>query len=161
MSPSRAAARPLAAIVGAARRLRPRGRPSSGDGTRPRQKAQDPLRPDGKKVPLLPDVPTLGEQGVTGGEAYGFVGLIAPKKIPEPVLAKLREVTKKITEDKEFINVIEKRGDDVKFITGDEVKRIVDYETEKRAQLFKRLIKEQAEVVEDPGAGYPPPEGKE
>jgi tripartite-type tricarboxylate transporter receptor subunit TctC len=97
-----------------------------------------------KRYPFLPDVPTLGEQGVKGGEAYGFVGLIAPKKTPEPVLAKLREVTKKVTEDKEFIGVIEKLGDDVNFITGDEVNRMVVYETEKRSKLYQRLVKEQA-----------------
>ncbi|MDA8125237.1 MAG: tripartite tricarboxylate transporter substrate binding protein, partial [Deltaproteobacteria bacterium] len=97
-----------------------------------------------KRYSFLPNVPTLGEQGVKGGEAYGFVGLIAPKKTPEPVLAKLREVTKKVTEDKEFVGVIEKLGDDVNFITGDEVNRMIAFETEKRSKLYKRLIKEQA-----------------
>jgi tripartite-type tricarboxylate transporter receptor subunit TctC len=97
-----------------------------------------------KRYSFLPNIPTLQEQGVKGGEAYGFVGLIAPKKTPEPVLAKWRDVTKKVTEDKEFISVIEKLGDDVNFITGDEVNRIVAFETEKRSKLYQRLIKEQA-----------------
>ena len=42
-----------------------------------------------KRVASLPDVPTLAEQGVKGGEVAIWHGLYAPKGTPKPVLDKL------------------------------------------------------------------------
>jgi tripartite-type tricarboxylate transporter receptor subunit TctC len=42
-----------------------------------------------KRVPSLPDVPTLDEQGLKGFEVGIWHGLYAPKGTPEPVLEKL------------------------------------------------------------------------
>jgi tripartite-type tricarboxylate transporter receptor subunit TctC len=42
-----------------------------------------------KRVPSLPDVPTLAEQGVKGGEVSIWHALYAPKATPKPVLDKL------------------------------------------------------------------------
>jgi tripartite-type tricarboxylate transporter receptor subunit TctC len=42
-----------------------------------------------KRVASLPDVPTLAEQGVKGGEVSIWHGLYAPKGTPKPVLDKL------------------------------------------------------------------------
>jgi tripartite-type tricarboxylate transporter receptor subunit TctC len=37
----------------------------------------------------LPDVPTVAEQGYPGFEAISWIGLLAPKDTPEPILAQL------------------------------------------------------------------------
>lgn len=42
-----------------------------------------------KRVASLPDVPTLAEQGIKGGEVAIWHGLYAPKGTPKPVLDKL------------------------------------------------------------------------
>jgi len=42
-----------------------------------------------KRVPSLPELPTLAEQGVKGGEVSIWHGLYAPKGTPKPVLDKL------------------------------------------------------------------------
>jgi tripartite-type tricarboxylate transporter receptor subunit TctC len=42
-----------------------------------------------KRVPSLPDLPTLNEQGVKGAEVSIWHGLYAPKGTPKPVLDKL------------------------------------------------------------------------
>jgi tripartite-type tricarboxylate transporter receptor subunit TctC len=42
-----------------------------------------------KRVPSLPDVPTLDEQGLKGFEVGIWHGLYAPKGTPKPVLDKL------------------------------------------------------------------------
>ncbi|MEJ7932423.1 tripartite tricarboxylate transporter substrate binding protein [Ramlibacter sp. AN1015] len=42
-----------------------------------------------KRVPWLPDVPTLEEQGITGVEGQTFTGLLAPAGTPQPVIDKL------------------------------------------------------------------------
>jgi tripartite-type tricarboxylate transporter receptor subunit TctC len=41
------------------------------------------------RSPLLPDVPTVEEAGVPGYTYYTWFGLWAPKKTPQPILAKL------------------------------------------------------------------------
>ncbi len=42
-----------------------------------------------KRNPLLPDVPTFAEAGVTGMEAGLWYGIVAPKGTPRPIVAKL------------------------------------------------------------------------
>jgi tripartite-type tricarboxylate transporter receptor subunit TctC len=45
--------------------------------------------------PSLPDVPSLGDFGISGIEAYGWMGALVPAKTPTPVIARLRaELTK-------------------------------------------------------------------
>ena len=47
-----------------------------------------------KRSPQLPDVPTVIESGVPGYEAYIWMGLLAPKGTPAPIIDKLfRELT--------------------------------------------------------------------
>lgn len=52
-----------------------------------------------KRVPWLPDVPTLEEQGIKGVEGQTFTGLLAPAGTPAPVIARLSAATRKVLED--------------------------------------------------------------
>ena len=53
-----------------------------------------------KRSPQLPEVPTLQESGVPGYEAYVWMGLMAPKGTPGPIVEKLqREVVKALATD--------------------------------------------------------------
>jgi tripartite-type tricarboxylate transporter receptor subunit TctC len=46
-----------------------------------------------QRSPQLPDVPTVMESGVPGYEAYVWLGLLAPKGTPRPIIERLhREV---------------------------------------------------------------------
>jgi tripartite-type tricarboxylate transporter receptor subunit TctC len=52
------------------------------------------------RSPLLPDVPTVMESGVPDYEAYVWMGLLAPKGTPPPVVERLhREVVAVLGED--------------------------------------------------------------
>src|ERR1700722_12215500 len=52
-----------------------------------------------QRSPLLPEVPTVEEAGVPGYVYYTWFGLWAPKKTPQPIIAKLNaEVKKAIAE---------------------------------------------------------------
>lgn len=42
-----------------------------------------------KRVPALPDLPTVDEAGLSGFEIVGWYGVLAPAKLPKPILAKL------------------------------------------------------------------------
>ena len=48
-----------------------------------------------RRVPMLPEVPTIAEQGVPGFEGIAWVGLVAPAGTPKPIIARLHtEVAK-------------------------------------------------------------------
>jgi tripartite-type tricarboxylate transporter receptor subunit TctC len=53
-----------------------------------------------KRSPQLPDVPTVMESGVPGYEAYVWMGLLAPKGTPAPIIDKvLRELKQALATD--------------------------------------------------------------
>ena len=62
-----------------------------------------------KRVASLPDVPTLAEQGIKGGEVAIWHGLYAPKGTPKPVIDKLvsslQEALKDETVQKRFADL--------------------------------------------------------
>ena len=48
-----------------------------------------------KRQAVLPDVPTLAEQGIKGGDSIAWYGMAAPARTPRPIIDKLnREVNK-------------------------------------------------------------------
>lgn len=54
---------------------------------------------DDARSPALPDVPTSTEGGLPAFKAVSWLGLYAPKGIPEPILAKLRDAVAKTLDD--------------------------------------------------------------
>jgi tripartite-type tricarboxylate transporter receptor subunit TctC len=46
------------------------------------------------RSPQLPDVPTLAESGLTGYAAYVWMGLLAPKGTPAPIIERLQREAK-------------------------------------------------------------------
>jgi len=44
-----------------------------------------------QRAPLLPDVPTLAEQGVADAEVYAFQGLLGPAGMPQDAVARLNQ----------------------------------------------------------------------
>jgi tripartite-type tricarboxylate transporter receptor subunit TctC len=53
------------------------------------------------RSPVLPDVPTLAEQGYPGFEAVAWIGLLAPAKTPPEVVARLNAEVKKVLDQPE------------------------------------------------------------
>jgi tripartite-type tricarboxylate transporter receptor subunit TctC len=49
-----------------------------------------------KRMPSLPDVPTIDESGVKGYESLSWSGIVAPAATPKPVIAKLNAAIDKI-----------------------------------------------------------------
>jgi len=94
-----------------------------------------------KRLKSIPDIPTVKEFGIDA-EYYGWVGILAPKNTPMPIVEKLREVTKKVADDKSFIEMIEKPGDEVHFLDGEGLTKWMDKESKIIAALDAELVKE-------------------
>jgi tripartite-type tricarboxylate transporter receptor subunit TctC len=47
----------------------------------------------GKRIPTLPDVPTLQEQGLANFDMQGWITMLAPAKTPEAIVRKMGDAT--------------------------------------------------------------------
>ena len=63
-----------------------------------------------QRSPILPQVPTLAEAGVPGFQATLWVGLMAPKGTPQPIIAKLNSEIGKILARPDIKASWEKQG---------------------------------------------------
>jgi tripartite-type tricarboxylate transporter receptor subunit TctC len=94
-----------------------------------------------RELKSLPGIPSFKDLGINA-EYYGWVGIAAPKKTPKPIVEKLREATKKTAEDKTFNDMIEKPGDEVYYLHGDEVLKHIQKEAKTIAEIDKELVKQ-------------------
>ena len=97
----------------------------------------------GQRLKSAPNVPTAKELGIDA-EYYAWVGLLAPVKTPKPIVEKLRNTLKKVTENKTFIEMIEGPGDQVHYLSGDELEKYMVKESAMLAGLYGELVKEGA-----------------
>ena len=95
-----------------------------------------------RRSKFLPEVPTLNEAlGIDAGMPQ-IVALGVPKKTPIPIVEKLRGVVKQVCEEKGFIDVIDKQGDEVRWVSGDEYASIAERESQKLVKLYKQMMEE-------------------
>ncbi len=100
-----------------------------------------------KRVKAIPDVPTLKELGMNV-ENYMWVGLVAPKKTPAPVVEKLRGMMDKAVKDKSFVEAIEKLGGEVHYMNGDELAKSWEQESKDHRKLLTEFEKEGLKIKE-------------
>ena len=94
-----------------------------------------------KRLPQLPDVPTLTELGYAGMEDYTWVGIFAPAGTPAEIVQKLNDAIVRIANDAEM----KKRLDAVAFeVTAAPLRETSDY--------VKSEVAKWAKVVKDTGA---------
>jgi tripartite-type tricarboxylate transporter receptor subunit TctC len=91
----------------------------------------------GKRSPLLPGVPTMGEAGVTDFEAGSWLGLLAPVKTPQRVIARLSEVMVKTVRAPETRSRIEALGADPVGSSPAEFAALIRREWELNAKIIK------------------------
>ena len=94
-----------------------------------------------KRSPQLPDVPTVIESGVPGYEAYVWMGLLAPKGTPAPIVERLnREVVAVLGEDEV-----------VRYMAGAGIE-IVGSSSAEFGRFFRAERDQWAQVIRDTGA---------
>jgi tripartite-type tricarboxylate transporter receptor subunit TctC len=94
-----------------------------------------------RRLKSIPSVPTFKELGVDLENSM-WVGLVAPKNTPPPIVEKLRDVTARVAADKTFVDAIEKLGGEVRFMSGPELAKYWDKESEEIVKILKQLQKE-------------------
>ena len=63
-----------------------------------------------KRIPSLPDIPTIAESGVPGYEAYSWVGMIAPAATPKAVISRLNREIVDILKERDVAEKLNGQG---------------------------------------------------
>ena len=63
-----------------------------------------------QRVPSLPDVPTVAEQGYPGFEASTWLGLVGPANLPAPIAERIADATMKLLATKEVKEKLAQEG---------------------------------------------------
>ena len=91
-----------------------------------------------KRLPTLPDVPTMDEAGVPGYRLNGWFGLVAPAKTPQPVVAKLTAEVQKAVNDPRFKERLTKVGMEVVGSSSEEMLAQMRADTAKWLDVIKK-----------------------
>jgi tripartite-type tricarboxylate transporter receptor subunit TctC len=90
-----------------------------------------------KRVPALPDVPTISEAGVPGYEATNWWGIVAPAGTPRPVIDRLHKEISVILASGETKKRFETEGGEAVQMSPDDFGRFIVSETAKWAKVVK------------------------
>ena len=89
------------------------------------------------RSPILPDVPTMTEAGVSGFNATLWVGFMAPANTPKPIVDKLHDEITKILRRPDIKQAWEKTGATPIVMTQPEFKSFMDSQVAKWAEVIK------------------------
>lgn len=89
------------------------------------------------RSPLLPDVPTVAEQGLPGFEVTAWNGLMAPSATPDDIVAKIQAAALRVAGTKEFGEQMNKQAMKADPMTAAEFRRYVNEELVKWDALVK------------------------
>jgi len=90
-----------------------------------------------KRSTLLPNVPTVSEQGVPGFHAGGWAGLFVPKGTPQDIVLKISQDVQSILKEPEVQNLIQAQGSTADTRNQQEFAKFVDTELAKWQKLAK------------------------
>lgn len=91
-----------------------------------------------KRSALLPDVPTLKEQGIEGVEVDQWYAIFAPAKTPKDQVVRLNQALNKVLQDKEIIQRIEGHGADVETSSPEQLGEMVRKDLVKWRQVVQK-----------------------
>jgi tripartite-type tricarboxylate transporter receptor subunit TctC len=91
-----------------------------------------------KRVPILPDVPTISEAGVPGYEASNWWGIVAPAGVPQAVVDRIRKELDVVLTAKPVIDQFANEGAEVVRMSQAEFADFIAAELKK----WQRVVKE-------------------
>ena len=90
-----------------------------------------------KRVPALPDVPTIAEAGVPGYDANGYFGLMGPAGMPQPVIDRINASVMGIVRDPAMAKTLSDLGYEASPSTPAEHAKFLRDEVAKWAKVVK------------------------
>ncbi|APW39805.1 ABC transporter substrate-binding protein [Rhodoferax koreense] len=81
-----------------------------------------------KRSPLMPDVPTLKEQGIDNVDVSQWYAIFAPAKTPKPVLEQLNKVLNQVLADPAVVKRLEDHGAEVQTMGLEQMRSFVQAE---------------------------------
>jgi len=96
----------------------------------------------GKRIPNLPDVPTMKEQGFDA-EFYIWAAVFAPQGIPQDVASKLRQSSRQVSQDPEFKKVMENVNTPIDYRDGAAFQTFLDQDSARLEKVIRKMGKTQ------------------
>src|SRR3954463_4689975 len=96
----------------------------------------------GKRIPNLPDVPTMKEQGFDA-EFYIWAAVFAPHGIPQDVEARLRQASRQVAQDAEFKKVMENVNTPIDYRDGAAFQTFLDQDSARLEKVIRKMGKTQ------------------
>jgi tripartite-type tricarboxylate transporter receptor subunit TctC len=90
-----------------------------------------------KRVAALPDLPTIGESGYPGFEAWAWQGFVAPAKTPRPVIMRLNAEFAKVMSDPAIKQRLSESGFEPQTSTPEEFSSYMNSEIAKWAKVIR------------------------
>ena len=69
-----------------------------------------------KRLAAAPEIPTVAEAGLPGYDVTGWLGIVAPRGVPAPIVARLNAELNRIMHEPEMVARLESQGAEV--VTG-------------------------------------------
>jgi len=90
-----------------------------------------------RRLPSLPDVPTVAESGLAGFEMVSWYGLWGPAKMPPELVSKIQQEVAKALQSEQVTKSLGDHGFIVSGSTPEEFKKYVKQESDKYSRLIK------------------------
>lgn len=92
-----------------------------------------------ERSPMMPDVPTGDEAGVKGWVFDSWTGIVVKKGTPEPMVARIGEMLKKVNDNPKFREETAGMDASPKFISGKDYQPELDAQIKKNADLIAKV----------------------
>lgn len=90
-----------------------------------------------KRSALMPDIPTISEQGLKGFEVTSWTGLAAPAKTPRAIVQKLHDAAAKIAQTDDMKNFLQQQGAELALLGPEAFAQEIKSDIVKWAQVVK------------------------
>jgi len=90
-----------------------------------------------RRTPMLPDLPTISEAGVTGYDAGSWYGFMVAANTPKEIRAKLEQALLAVGKSERFVEQLKNAGAEPSVMSADEFRRFVASETVKWGKIIQ------------------------
>lgn len=91
-----------------------------------------------ERTPLLPEVPTIAEQGIKGFSSYNWNGMLAPAGTPRAIIVRIHEVVAKALKSPAARDVFVGQGHELGGLGPEDYAAFIRAETQKWAEVAKK-----------------------